>query len=270
MKLLLKDKIIVVNGGTKGLGRAVAIAASEEGAKIVFSGRNEKEGKDLVKEIKDAGSEAIFVKADIREVSNCKKLINSAEDNFGKIDGLVNYAGITTRGKVTEIKEKTFYDILDTNFKSAFFCCKFALRSMLRSKGGSIVNIGSTMAYGGSIDMSAYSCSKGAILTLTRHIANNYAGDNIRANWITMGWVATPNETELFKSMGHDISWFNKQAKRTMPMGRLQTNEDNVPGILYLLSDYSSQVTGTELHISGGFFPNSANPIPSTSFNSKK
>jgi len=262
MKLLLKDKIIVINGGTKGLGRAVVIAASEEGAKIAFSGRNEKEGRSLVKEVKDVGSEAIFIKADIRKVANCKKLIKSAEDNFGKIDGLVNYAGITTRGTVTEIKEKTFYDILNTNFKSAFFCCKFALKSMLRSKGGSIVNIGSTMAYGGSIDMSAYSCSKGAVLTLTKHIANNYARENIRANWVTMGWVATPNETKLFKSMGHNISWFNEQAKKTMPMGRLQTNEDNVPGILYLLSDYSSQVTGTELHISGGFFPNSANPIP--------
>jgi len=108
--------------------------------------------------------------------------------------------------------------------------------------------------------MSAYSCSKGAILTLTKHIANNYAGQNIRANWITMGWVATPNETRLFKSLGRDKIWLDKQAKEVMPMGRLQTEEDNVPGILYLLSHVSSQVTGVELHISGGFFPGAGRP----------
>lgn len=255
MELYLKNKVIVVNGGTKGLGRAVVVEACREGAKVVFSGRNENDGRIVMKEVADNGSEAIFIKADIRNVKDCENLIKSAEDYYGKIDGLVNYAGITTRGEITEINENTFDDIFDTNFKSVFFCCKFAIRSMLKSKGGSIVNIGSTMGYGGSRDMSAYSCSKGAVLTLTKHIAKNYARYNIKANWITMGWVATPNEVKLFKSKDRSQKWFNEQAQKIMPMGRLQTYEDNVPGILYLLSRLSSQVTGAELHISGGFFP---------------
>jgi len=255
MELYLKDKVIVVNGGTKGLGKAVVIEACKEGAKVAFSGRDENDSRTVIQEVNGTGSEAIFIKTDIRNVGDCENLIKSAEDHYGKIDGLVNYAGITTRGTITEINENTFYNIFDTNFKSVFFCCKFAIRSMLKSKGGSIVNIGSTMGYGGSRDMSAYSCSKGAVLTLTKHIANNYARYNIRANWITMGWVATPSEVELFKSKDHDQKWLDEQAKKIMPMGRLQTYEDNVPGILYLLSDLSSQVTGAELHISGGFSP---------------
>lgn len=261
MELDLKNKVFVVNGGTKGLGRAVVTELCREGAGVAFSGRDIDDGKAVLDEVKNMGSNVIFVEADIRKVKDCQNLIRSAENHFGKISGLVNYAGITTRGIITETEEDTFYDIFDTNFKSAFFCCKYAIRSMLKTGGGSIVNIGSTLGYGGSKEMSAYSCSKGAVLTLTKHIANNYASDNIRANWITMGWVATPNETRLIESMGRNKEWLHKQAKGIMPMGRLQTNEDNVPGILYLLSDVSSQVTGAELHISGGFFPSAGKPI---------
>ncbi len=255
MELYLKDKVFVVNGGTKGLGKAVVIGLCREGARVVFSGRDENDSREVLDEVKSTDSEAKFVETDIRRVSECEELIKSAEDYFGKIDGLVNYAGITSRGSITEIEENIFYDIFDTNFKSAFFCCKYAIRSMIKTGGGSIVNVGSTMGYGGIEEMSAYACSKGAMLTLTKHIANNYAGHNIRANWITMGWVATPNEIRLFKSAGRDKTWLDDQAKEVMPMGRLQTEEDNVPGILYLLSLVSSQVTGTELHISGGYFP---------------
>lgn len=255
MELYLKDKVFIVNGGTKGLGRAVVIELCKEGAKVVFGGRNENDSKEVLERVKNTGSEAMFVKTDIRRVTDCENLIGSAEKHFGKINGLVNYAGITTRGAITEMEENIFYDIFDTNFKSAFFCCKYALRSLLKTGGGSIVNIGSTMGYGGIKDLSAYACSKGAMLTLTKHIANNYAAQNIRANWITMGWVATPSEIRLFESAGRDKVWLDEQAKEVMPMGRLQTEEDNVPGVLYLLSDVSSQVTGTEIHISGGFFP---------------
>jgi len=257
MDLLLKGKIIVINGGTKGLGKGIAISAAKEGANVVISGRNENDGKEVIDNIKkNTKSEVLFIKSDVRNADNCEMLIKNTIKFFGRIDGLVNYTGITTRGLITETGEKQFHDILDTNFKSAFFCCKFAIKSMLQSGGGSIVNIGSTHGYGGAKDMAAYACSKGAVLTLTKHISKNYAKNQIRANWITMGWVATPNEIELFKSLGHDLDWLNEQGKKTIPMGRLQTVEDNVPAVLFLLSDLSSHVTGVELHISGGFFPN--------------
>ena len=256
MDLLLKDKVIVVNGGTKGLGKGIALGVAKEGGKVVIGGRNESDGAEVVDlAINKFNSKAIFIKGDVRNVQNCQKLIESSEKHFGKIDGLVNYTGITSMGTIIDTDEELYNNIFDTNFKSAFFCCKFAIRAMLKSGGGSIVNIGSTMGYGGSRNHAAYACSKGSMLTLTKHISKNYAKDKIRANWITMGWVLTPNETDLMKKLGRDLDWAVKQSKKMMPMGRPQTVEDNVPAILYLLSDLSSQATGVELHISGGFFP---------------
>jgi len=256
MDLFLNNKVIVINGGTKGLGRGVALEAANEGAKVVIGGRNENDGNKIVNEIKNKfSSDAIFIKGDITKVENCKSLIQGAVQHFGQIDGLVNYSGITNRGILTETEDELYNNIFDTNFKSAFFCCKYAVKAMLITGGGSIVNIGSTHGYGGAKDMAAYACSKGALLTLTKHISNNYSKNQIRANWITMGWVATPNEIELFERMGHNLDWINEQGKKLIPMGRCQTIEDNVPGILYLLSDISSHVTGSELHISGGFSP---------------
>lgn len=262
MELDLKDRVFVVNGGTRGLGKDIVTALCREGASVAFSGRNSSSAGSVLEEAENSGGQAIFIKADIRKADDCRNLIETAADRLGKISGLVNYAGITTRGAIDDIDEDTYYDVFDTNFKSVFFCCKYAIRSMLETGGGSIVNIGSTLAYGGSREMSVYSCSKGAVLTLTKHIANNYAGHNIRANWVTMGWVATPGELSQFQKAGRDIGWEKEQAKKIMPMGRLQTGEDNVPGVLYLLSNASSQVTGTELHISGGFFPGIGSQAP--------
>ena len=251
----LNDKVVVITGGTKGLGRGVALGAAQRGAKVVIGGRSEKDGGEVVAEIeKTSGSKAIFVRGDIRKVEECKKLIESAESHFGGIDGLVNYAGILPASSITDTEESLFDDVFAINVKAAFFCTKYAVESMLRGGGGSIVNIGSLHAYSGDRDRAAYSCSKGALLSLTKHIARNYAGDHIRANWITMGWVATPGELERRRQQGHDMEWLEQMGREVMPMGRLQTVEDNVPGVIYLLSDESSQVTGVELHISGGFF----------------
>ena len=255
MDLFLRDRVIVVNGGTKGLGRGIALGVAKEGGKLVIGGRDEHDGMEVINQIKKiSDSKVIFFKGDVRKIENCERLIETAEKQFGKIDGLVNYTGITTQGEIIETDEDLYYDIFDTNFKSAFFCCKYAIKSMLRSGGGSIVNIGSTMGYGGSKKHAVYACSKGAMLTLTKHISKNYAKDQIRANWITMGWVLTPNERKLLKKHGSDLNQIKKQGKKIIPMGRLQTIEDNVPAVLYLLSDISNQVTGTEMHISGGFF----------------
>ena len=255
MDLQLKGKVIVINGGTKGLGEGIALGAAREGAKVVVGGRNVHDGMEVIKKINQlSGSDGFFVKGDVREVKNCERLITAAQKQYGKIDGLVNYTGITKQSEITDTDEDLYHDIFNTNFKSAFFCSKYAIRSMIETGGGSIVNIGSTMAYGGSRKHAAYSCSKGAMLTLIKHIANNYAKDKIRANWVTMGWVLTPNEAQLLKGKNGNLDDISQRAKEVMPMGRMQTIEDNVPGILYLLSDVSSQVTGTELHISGGFF----------------
>ena len=251
---MLKNKVIVVTGGTKGLGRAVSLKCASLGAKVIIAGRNEQDGSFIVNEIKNkCKMKALFIKVDLSNVGECKKLITETVNYFGHIDGLVNYAGILPVSSIIDTEEILFDEVFNINVKGAFFCTKFAIISMLKTGGGSIVNIGSLHAYGGDEDRAAYSVSKGALLTLTKHVAKNFAKYNIRANWVTMGWVATPGELTLRKSEGKDLNWLQKTAEEVMPMGRLQTEEDHIPCIVHLLSDESSQVTGSEIHVTGGF-----------------
>lgn len=254
MEKILNHKVIIITGGTKGLGRGIAVAAAHAGAKIVIGGRNGKDGKEVVEEICSKNSEAVFVEGDIKNTEECKHLIEETIRHFGRVDCLVNYAGILPVASLIDTEEKLFDDVFDINIKAAFFCTKYAIEAMLKTGGGSIVNIGSLHAYNGDKDRAAYSCSKGSLLTLTKHIAKNYAKSFIRANWITMGWVATPGELDLRSTQGRDLDWLESQAEDIIPMGRLQTVEDHVPAILFLLSDYASQVTGSEIFITGGFF----------------
>ncbi len=254
MNIDLTNKVIVITGGTKGLGRGIAFAAAQTGAKIVISGRNDFDGREVAEEINSKISEAVFVKGDIRDTGKCRYLFEETLRHFGKIDGLVNYAGILPAATITDTEEKLFDDVFEINIKAAFFCAKYAIEAMLQTGGGSIVNIGSLHAYNGDKDRAAYACSKGSLLTLTKHIAKNYAKSQIRANWITMGWVATPGEMNLRVSQGRDLEWLESQAGEVIPMGRLQTVDDNIPAILLLLSDASSQITGSEIFITGGFF----------------
>jgi len=255
MEISLKGKVIVVSGGTKGVGRATVEAATEAGADVVFSGRDPEDALEVIKSVKEkSGKNAVFSKGDLRDINNCEKLIENAINKYGKIDGFVNYSGVTTISTLAETSEKLFDDVFNINFKAAFFCTKFAVNNMLE-KGGSIVYIGSAHAYGADIVRAAYGTSKGSLLSLSNHVSKNYAKNNIRSNVVTMGWVITPNEIKLAESLGHDIKWLNEQGRRTVPMGRLQVNEDYTPCILYLLSDLSSHLTGSEIHITGGFWP---------------
>jgi NAD(P)-dependent dehydrogenase (short-subunit alcohol dehydrogenase family) len=255
MERVLEDKVVVVTGGAKGLGRGSSMAVAQRGAKVVIGGRDKKAGEEIVEEIrKTTNADAKFVEGDLTQVSACKALIDTAVSQFGRIDGLINYAGILPSSDILETEESMFDDVFGINIKAPFFCTKYAVASMLRNGGGSIVNIGSLHGYGGQRDRAAYACSKGALLALTKHIAKNYAKERIRANWITMGWVATPGELALRHQQGLDMEWLEEKGREVMPMGRLQTVEDNIAAIILLLSDESSQLTGAELHISGGFF----------------
>jgi NAD(P)-dependent dehydrogenase (short-subunit alcohol dehydrogenase family) len=252
---ILRGKVIVVTGGTRGIGKGVALGSLREGAKVVVSGRTAEDGARTIEEARSLGCEdLLFAKGEITRVEDCRNLIETAVRSFGRIDGLVNYAGILPAASLTETEPEMFDDVFAINIRTPFFLCKYAIREMLKTGSGSIVNICSPHAYSGDEDRAAYACSKGALLTLTRHIARNYRRRQIRANSITMGWVATEGELELRRRQGHDLKWLEAAASEVIPMGRLQTVEDHVPGILYLLSDLSSQVTNTELHMTGGLF----------------
>ncbi|MFC4102595.1 SDR family NAD(P)-dependent oxidoreductase [Paenibacillus xanthanilyticus] len=249
----LKGKVIVITGGTKGIGKGIALLCAQEGATIVLGGRNEEDGARVVREIEASyHGEAVFVQGDISREAACKQLIEEAVHRYGRLDGLVNNAGIFPRGSMTDTTEELFDSIFAVNIKGAFFCSKHAIQAMRQSGGGSIVHIGSTNGYKGPKDLAAYSSSKGAMLTLNRHIAAHYGEDRIRSNWITVGWVASDGEIELHQSNGVSPAELRKRAASHIPSGRMQTPEDIGYGAVYLLSDESSQVTGTELHINGG------------------
>lgn len=249
----LEGKVIVITGATKGIGKGIAYMCAKEGAKVVINGRNEEAGQKVVEEIeRQYQTDVYFVKSDLSSEAGCRKLIEESVAHFGRIDGLVNNAGIFPRGTITETTEALFDDIFNVNTKGAFFCSKYAIREMLKLGGGSIVQIGSTNAYKGAENLVAYSCSKGALLTLNKNIAAHYAKHKIRSNWVTVGWVASEGEIELHENMGMSEKELKDWAESVIPSGEMQTEEDMAYGVVYLLSDESKQVTGTELHINGG------------------
>ena len=250
----LEGKVILISGGTKGIGRGVAIESARQGAKVVIGGRDCVAADEILKIISNDGrGEAMFVQTEVTRVEGCEELVDRTESAYHRIDGFFNYAGILPAATLADTEEAMYDDVFNLNVKAAFFCSKFVLRSMLRQKSGSLVFMGSTHGYGGEPDRACYAVSKGALLTLSKHIAKNYAKHNIRSNWVTMGWVATPGELAFRQTQAHDLAWLQKEAAAYIPMGSLLTVEDHVPGVIYLLSEASSKVTGTELHITGGF-----------------
>lgn len=181
MESLLTNKVIVVSGGTKGLGREVVMESVKEGASVVIGGRDQAAADEIVQEVIDnnLGITPFFVKTQVTQVDGCKKLVDDAIAKFGRIDGYVNYAGILPEGYLYETEEELYDKVMQLNVKAAFFCAKYVVKHMLETGGGSIVFVGSAHAYGGEKDRAAYAVSKGALLTLCKHIAKNYAEDVI-------------------------------------------------------------------------------------------
>jgi len=249
---LLTDKTIVISGGTKSVGRELAIACAIQGANVVIGGRDSVAADQAINKINDIKGHGIFVHTDLHKIESCNNLFESAMNEYGRLDGFVNYAGITYKGSLTDCSEEIYDEIFDINIKAAFFCTQNAINYMKKSGSGSIILIGSPHAWSGEKDRAAYACSKGALLTLMEHIAHNYGTEHIRCNYLTMGWTVTEGEIALRKADGMSVDELENLVINTLPMGRLIEFIDYIPGIIYLLSDYSSMVTGANLRITGG------------------
>lgn len=244
----LKDKVIVISGGTKGVGKAAALAFAKEGAIIVFGGRDRVAAEKLLSQI----PQGFFVYTDLRQIDDCQKLFDKAFEQYGRIDGFFNYAGITPVSPLDTCDEQTFDDVMNIDFKSCFFCCQHAVRYMRKNGGGSIVLTGSAHAWGGQKDRAAYACSKGAMLTLTEHIAHNYATEQIRCNYLTLGWTPTEGEVALRKTLGESESELRQRAASILPMGRMCETSDYLEALIYMLSDASKMMTGSVFRITAG------------------
>ena len=248
----LKDKVIVISGGTKGVGRTMAEVCGREGAKVVIGGRDEMAAREAIRNIKTFGSDGIFVPTDLNSVEDCKNLFDVGYEKFGKINGFFNYAGITPVSPLDTCDQQTFDNVMNINFRAAFFCCQQAIKYMRMNGGGSIVLTGSAHAWSGEKDRAAYACSKGVLRTLMEHIAHNYATEQIRCNYLTLGWTPTEGEVELRHSQGESEAELRKRAGAYLPMGRMCERTDYIEGIIYMLSDASSMMTGSTFRITAG------------------
>ncbi len=248
----LGGKVIVVSGGTKGVGRAAAEEYAREGARVVIGGRDEKAALGSIRMMKIYGSEGIFVPTELGRVEDCRNLIDEAVRQYGRIDGFFNYAGITPVSGLDTCDEETFDQVMNINFRACFFCCQQAIRYMRQSGGGSIILTGSAHAWGGQKDRAAYACSKGVLLTLMEHIAHNYASEQIRCNYLTLGWTPTEGEVAFRERQGMSESELRSQAAGILPMGRMLERSDYLEALIYLMSDASAMMTGSTFRITAG------------------
>ena len=248
----LDGKVIVISGGTKGVGRTAAEEFAREGAKVVIGGRDEEAALKSIRLMNAYGSDGIFVYTDLLNIDDCKRLFDEAYRVYGRIDGFFNYAGVTPVSPLDTCDEKTFDWVMDVNFKACFFCCQQAIKYMRMIGGGTIIITGSAHAWGGQKDRAAYACSKGVLRVLMEHIAHNYANEQIRCNYLTLGWTPTEGEVALRNSQGESEVELRQRAAEILPMGRMLERADYVDALIYLMSDASAMMTGSTFRITAG------------------
>ena len=245
----LEGKVALISGGARGMGAAEARMFASEGASVVIGDVLEDEGRRVAAEIGEAGGQALFVPLDVTSESQWRDAIDAAVSSFGRLDVLVNNAGIGGGGNVEETTEADWDRTMDINAKGVFLGTKTAIPAMRRSGGGSIINISSQLGIVGTDNSSPqYQASKGAVRLLTKSTAIQYAREGIRANSVHPGPIVTPM-TEAGRA---DQDRYDLTVSR-IPLGRYGEPEDVAYGVLFLASDESSFMTGSELVIDGGW-----------------
>ena len=245
----LNGKIAIVTGGTQGVGEAIARLFGERGAAgIVICGRSRERGERVASDISSAGCPTVFVQADLASVADCRKVVAKAEERFGRVDALVNAAGLSDRGDIFDTTEQRFNEIFDVNVRAPFFLIQESVKIMRRQKiAGSIVNIQSISGHGGQPHIAAYCASKGALATLTRNVANSLLKFRIRINGLNIGWMSTPGEDRIMKTYhGAKEGWLEEAAK-SRPFGRLLDPKEVARACAYLCSDESGLMTGANI-----------------------
>jgi len=257
MTARIEDKVVIVTGGASGIGGASARLLAGEGARVVVTDLNEEGGRALAKEI---GGDAAFVYHDVSDEDSWRDVIAATEERFGRLDALVNNAGIVILGSIEEATVEQFRKIQDVNSLGVFLGCKHAIPALRRSGGGSIVNVSSLAGLRGTSPYAAYSASKGAVRALTKTVAAHCAerGDAIRCNSIHPGGVNTPMVQGLMRGVGVDLAAMGPEATRLAGMA---DPAEIARLIIYLVSDESRFVNGAEIAIDGGLAARSPSPV---------
>ena len=245
----LDGKVALISGGARGQGAAEAEMFTREGAKVVFGDIRDVEGQKVEATIRAAGGDAVYVHLDVTSEADWQAAVKTATGRYGRLDILINNAGILIPRVAIEDRTAAEWDqVMAVNAKGVFLGTKYAIPAMRRSGGGSIVNISSVAGIGQSLHQEpAYAASKGAIRIFTKVTASQHAKDKIRCNSVHPG----PVDTEMFHSAFRDRELLERRLQR-VPLGRMGTVAEIVSAVLYLASDESSYMTGSELVIDGG------------------
>lgn len=242
------NKVALVTGGSRGIGRAIAQEFARRGAQVVLSyAGNEAAAIETVKAIVDAGGKAKAMRFDVADSEACSQAIEDVVKEFGRIDVLVNNAGVAIDGLLMRFKDADWDKTLDTNLKGAFMLMRAVSRPMMKQKAGAIVNVSSIVGEMGNGGQAAYSASKAGLIGLTKSVARELASRNIRVNAVTPGFITTDMTAALSPELKEKMS-------AAIPLSRIGNAEEVAAAVAFLASDAASYITGEILKVNGGMY----------------
>ena len=248
----LKGKTALITGGGEGIGKATALLFCKEGAKVGITGRTKEKLDQVIKEAKGSG-EIIALPGDVSREVDVKKTVQDFVKKFKKIDILFNNAGVLESGTVTTTTLESWDKTIDINVKGLFLMCKYVVPLMIKNGGGSIINNSSVVGFIGCPNTVAYCTSKGAVMQFTRCLALDHVKEGIRVNTICPGFIRTKMNEDFIGNPPDAQKQLDEMAAQIVPMGKRGEPIDIAYGVLYLASDESKYVTGTDLVIDGGW-----------------
>lgn len=244
--MILENKVVLVTGGSRGIGREIALEFAKNGADVIvnFAG-NADRAETVVSEIKAIGQEAIAIQADVSNADDVQQLLKAAIEKFGKIDILVNNAGITRDNLLMRMKEAEWDDVINTNLKGVFLCTKAATRPMMKQRSGKIINITSIVAISGNPGQANYVAAKSGVIGLTKTSARELASRGITVNAIAPGFITTDMTDTLTEEIKQEML-------KQIPLARFGEPKDIAKVALFLASDAADYLTGQTIHVDGG------------------
>lgn len=242
----LTGKTVLVTGGSRGIGRSIALLFAKEGANVVINYTNDEESAGgVIKEIEGFGVKGLAVKANVSKAEEVDEMADKIKENFGRIDILINNAGITKDGLFIGMKEKDWDKVIEVNLKGVFLCTKAVIRKMVKQKYGRVINISSVVGVVGNPGQVNYSASKAGIIGFTKSLAREVANRNITVNAIAPGFI----ETDMTRILPEDVK---RDMIETIPMKKYGKPEDIANLVIFLSSDKAAYITGQVIHVDGG------------------